>query len=46
MQHNLYTQRPLALHQPAMKVQDYSPPTDPTLDQQRDALQKGLGRAS
>ena len=28
-----------------MKFGDYSPPSSPTLDQQRDALQKGLGRA-
>ncbi len=28
-----------------MKFGDYSPPSSPSLDQQRDALQKGLGRA-
>ncbi len=28
-----------------MKFEDYSPPPLPSLDQQRDALQKGLGRA-
>jgi len=28
-----------------VKFSDYSPPTLPSLDQQRDALQKGLGRA-
>ncbi len=28
-----------------MKFTDYSPPSSPSLDQQRDALQKGLGRA-
>ena len=28
-----------------MKFSDYSPATSPSLDQQRDALQKGLGRA-
>jgi hypothetical protein len=27
-----------------MKLTDYSPPTSPSLDQQRDALRKGLGR--
>jgi hypothetical protein len=28
-----------------MKFVDYSPPAEPTLDQMKDALQKGLGRA-
>ena len=28
-----------------MKFVDYSPPPQPTLAQQKDALQKGLGRA-
>ena len=28
-----------------MKISDYSLPSSPSLDQQRDALQKGLGRA-
>ena len=28
-----------------MQFLDFSPPTIPTLDQQQDALQKGLGRA-
>ncbi len=28
-----------------MKFPDYSPPSSPSLDQQQDALQKGLGRA-
>src|SRR5438270_7153266 len=28
-----------------MKFGEYSPPQTPSLDQQRDALQKGLGRA-
>jgi hypothetical protein len=28
-----------------VKFGDYSPPSSPSLDQQRDALQKGLGRA-
>lgn len=28
-----------------MKFSDYSPPSSPSLDQQRDALHKGLGRA-
>lgn len=28
-----------------MEFRDFSPPAEPTLDEQRDALQKGLGRA-
>src|SRR5215212_6224173 len=29
-----------------MRLTDFSPPASPSLEQQRDALQKGLGRAS
>src|SRR3954464_6352490 len=28
-----------------MRLADFSPPSSPSLDQQRDALRKGLGRA-